>query len=178
MGGIARYKTASPNRELLYPKGLRKSADPPARDRIGEHPPSNQSPTSAFQGFCRNLPGKRNGPRGSRIGHHRLQSSRHTHSPWLQTHPLNPAASGFRNPRQLGTFTNSCAEPKIAPIFRQPRSAKVRSAKTSTMRSSSVRRGEMLGHVILFNETRLRRLVREYLGYNHADRIHQGSRSE
>ena len=29
----------------------------------------------------------------------------------MQTHPLNPAASGFRNPRQLGTFTNSCAEP-------------------------------------------------------------------
>jgi hypothetical protein len=111
-GGLARYKTASPNRELLCPRGLRKSADPPARYRIGEHPPSNQSPTSAFQGFCRNLPGKRNGPRGSRIGHHRLQSSRHTHRPWLQTHPLNPAASGFRNPRQLGAFTNSCAEPK------------------------------------------------------------------
>jgi len=110
-GGLARYKTASPNRELLRSKGLRKSADPPVRDRIGEHPPSNQSPTSASQGFCRSLPGKRNGLRGSRIGHHRLQSSRHTHGPWLKTHPPNPAASGFRNPRQLSTFTNSRAEP-------------------------------------------------------------------
>ena len=111
-GGLARCKTASPNRELLCPKGLRKSADLPVRDRIGEHPPSNQSLTSASQGFGRNLPGKRNGPRGSRIGHQCLQSSRHTHGPWLQTHPLNPAASGFRNPRQLSTFTNSCAEPE------------------------------------------------------------------
>ena len=110
-GGIARYKTASANRELLCPKGLRKSANPPVRDRNGEHPPSNQSLTAASQGFCRNLPGKRNGPRASQIGHHRLRSRRYTHGPWLQTHPLNPAASGFRNPRQLSTFTNSCAEP-------------------------------------------------------------------
>jgi hypothetical protein len=110
-GGLARYKTASPNRELLCPQGSRKSADPPVRDRIGEHPPSNQSLTSASQSFGHNLPGKRSGPRGFRIGYHRLQSSRHTHGQWLQTHPLNPAASGFRNPRQLITFTNSCAEP-------------------------------------------------------------------
>src|SRR6266478_1336817 len=82
---IARCKTASPNRELLCPKGLRKSAEPPVRDRIGEQPPSNQSLTSASQGFCRNLPGRRKGPRRSRIGLHRLQSSRHTHGPWLKT---------------------------------------------------------------------------------------------
>jgi hypothetical protein len=63
---------------------------------------------SASQGFCRDLP-------GSRIGHPHLQSSRHTHGPWLQTHPPNPAASGLRNPRQLSTFTNSCAEPIFDP---------------------------------------------------------------
>ena len=113
LGGLARYKTASPNRELVCPKGSRKSADPPVRVRIGEHPPSNQSLTSASQGFCRNLPGKRNGPRGSRIGHHRLRSSRYTHGPWSQTHPQNPEAPRFRNPRQLSTFTDSCAEPEI-----------------------------------------------------------------
>jgi hypothetical protein len=52
-GGLTRYKTASPNRKLLCPKGLRKAADPPVRDRIGEHPPSNQSLTSAPQGLGR-----------------------------------------------------------------------------------------------------------------------------
>ena len=82
------------------------------RDRIGQCSPSNQSLTSASQGSCRDLPGKRSGPRGSRIGHHRLRSSRHTRGPWSPTDPVNPETAGFRNPRQLSTFTDSCAEPK------------------------------------------------------------------
>jgi len=100
-----------PNRELVCRKGSRKSADLRDRARIGEHPPSNQSLRSASQGFCRNLPRKRNGPRRSRIGHHRLRSSRYTRSPRSQAHPPNPEAPGFRNPRQLSTFTDSRAEP-------------------------------------------------------------------
>jgi hypothetical protein len=55
-----------PNRELVCPNGSRKSADPQNRTRIREHPPSNQSLTSACQGFCRNLSRSRNGSRGSR----------------------------------------------------------------------------------------------------------------
>jgi len=35
-------------------------------------------------------------------------------------------------------------------------------------------RRELLDHVIVANEGHLRRLVREYLGYYHADRIHDG----
>ena len=35
-------------------------------------------------------------------------------------------------------------------------------------------RRELLDHVMVFNETHLRRLVREYLDYYHADRIHDG----
>jgi transposase InsO family protein len=35
-------------------------------------------------------------------------------------------------------------------------------------------RRELLDRVIVFNEAHLRRLVREYLGYYHADRIHDG----
>jgi transposase InsO family protein len=35
-------------------------------------------------------------------------------------------------------------------------------------------RRELLDHVIVVNEGHLRRLVREYLGYYHADRIHDG----
>jgi transposase InsO family protein len=35
-------------------------------------------------------------------------------------------------------------------------------------------RRELLDYVIVFNEAHLRRLVREYLGYYHADRIHDG----
>ncbi len=35
-------------------------------------------------------------------------------------------------------------------------------------------RRELLDHVIVFNESHLRRLVREYLGYYHADRTHDG----
>jgi putative transposase len=35
-------------------------------------------------------------------------------------------------------------------------------------------RRELLDHVIVFNEAHLRRLVREYLCYYHADRIHDG----
>ena len=35
-------------------------------------------------------------------------------------------------------------------------------------------RRELLDHVIVFNEAHLQRLVREYLGYYHADRIHDG----
>jgi len=35
-------------------------------------------------------------------------------------------------------------------------------------------RRELLDHVVVFNETHLRRLVREYLSYYHADRIHDG----
>jgi hypothetical protein len=106
-GGPARYKTASPDRELLCPKGLRKSADPPVRDRIGKHPPSNQSLTSASQGFCRNLAGKSKGQEG--LGSVTIASNQvaipTAHG--CKTHPLNPAVSGFRNPRQLSTFTNS-----------------------------------------------------------------------
>ncbi|HTV54061.1 MAG TPA: integrase [Terriglobia bacterium] len=33
-------------------------------------------------------------------------------------------------------------------------------------------RRELLDHVIVFNESHLRRLVREYLDYYHEDRIH------
>jgi hypothetical protein len=110
-GGPARYKTASPDRELLCPKGLRKSADPPVRDRIGKHPPSNQSLTSASQGFCRNLAGKSKGQEG--LGSVTIASNQvaipTAHG--CKTHPLNPAVSGFRNPRQLSTFTNSRTEP-------------------------------------------------------------------
>jgi len=35
-------------------------------------------------------------------------------------------------------------------------------------------RRELLDHVIVFNEAHLRRLVREYVGYYHADRTHDG----
>src|SRR5262249_39685542 len=35
-------------------------------------------------------------------------------------------------------------------------------------------RRELLDHVMVFNEAQLRRLVREYLGYYHADRTHDG----
>ncbi len=35
-------------------------------------------------------------------------------------------------------------------------------------------RRELLDHVIVFNEAHLRRLVREYLGYYHPDRTHDG----
>jgi len=35
-------------------------------------------------------------------------------------------------------------------------------------------RSELLDHVIVFNEAHLRRLVREYLCYSHADRIQDG----
>jgi len=35
-------------------------------------------------------------------------------------------------------------------------------------------RTELLDHVMVFNEAHLRRLVREYFGYYHADRIHDG----
>ncbi len=35
-------------------------------------------------------------------------------------------------------------------------------------------RRELLDHVIVVNEGHLRRLVREYLGYYHADRSHDG----
>jgi len=80
------------------------------RDRIGQRSPSNQSLTSASQGSCRDLPGKRSGPRGSRIGHHRLVFSRHTRGHDRPTHPVNPETAGFRNPRQLSTLTDSCAE--------------------------------------------------------------------
>ena len=54
-GELARYKAPSLNRELVCPNGSRKSADPQDRTRIREHPPSNQSLTSACQGFYRNL---------------------------------------------------------------------------------------------------------------------------
>ena len=54
-GELARYKALSLNRELVCPNKSRKSADPQHRTRIREHPPSNQSLTSACQGFCRNL---------------------------------------------------------------------------------------------------------------------------
>jgi hypothetical protein len=37
----------------------------------------------------------------------------------------------------------------------------------------SIRR-ECLGHVIVFNEQHLRRILREYLGYYHRDRTHIG----
>ena len=36
----------------------------------------------------------------------------------------------------------------------------------------------MLDHVIVVNEGHLRRLVREYLGYYHEDRIHDGLRKD
>jgi hypothetical protein len=102
--GLARYKTASPNRECVCPRGLRNSADPPARDRIGEHPPSNQSLPSASRDLCRNLPGKRNSPRGSWIGHLRLQSSLPTHRPWSQNHPLKPPSLWFQKPAPIEHF--------------------------------------------------------------------------
>jgi hypothetical protein len=50
-GELARYKAPSLNRELVCPNRSRKSADPQDRTRIREHPPSNQSLTSACQGF-------------------------------------------------------------------------------------------------------------------------------
>jgi hypothetical protein len=85
-GGLTRYKTASPNRKLLCPKGLRKAADPPVRDRIGEHPPSNQSLTSAPQGLGRTSQERGTAQEG--LGSVTITS--------------NPVAS---------TFTNSRAEP-------------------------------------------------------------------
>jgi hypothetical protein len=76
-----------------------------------EASPMESEPQVCLPGLLRNFLRQRNGPRGSRIGHHRLRSSRYTHSPWSQTHRLNPEARGFRNPRQLSTFTDSRAEP-------------------------------------------------------------------
>lgn len=48
-----------------------------------------------------------------------------------------------------------------------------RLAQSAVLRYACCRR-ELLDHVIVFNEAHLRRLVREYLGYYHADRIHDG----
>src|ERR1019366_1691335 len=49
-------------------------------------------------------PGKRNAPRRSRFGEHRLRSSRHTNSPWSQTYPLNPEAPWILKPTPIACF--------------------------------------------------------------------------
>ena len=103
-----------PQAAILF---VRRDRGSRVRDRIGQCSPSNHCLTSASQGSCCDLPGKRGGPRGSRIGHHRLVFSRHTRGHDRPTHPVNPETTGFRNPRQLSTFTDSCAEPNILSLL-------------------------------------------------------------
>jgi hypothetical protein len=57
-----------PNREPVCPKASGRPADPPVRDRIGGHPPVNQSLTSASELFRTTSPGKKNAPERSPFG--------------------------------------------------------------------------------------------------------------
>jgi hypothetical protein len=100
-----------------------------------------------------------------------------TGSPWIGQQ-FREAFPDDTAPRYLILDRDRKNEGEAAEVLRSLGRELIRAAYQSPWQNGVAERWvgscrrELLGHVIVFNETHLRRLVREYLGYYHKDRIH------
>ena len=108
-----------------------------------------------------------------------FNATEHPTGPWIGQQ-LREAFPDDTAPRYLILDRDRKYEGEATEVLRSLSSELIRTAYQSPWQNGVAERWvgscrrELLDHVIVVNEGRLRRLVREYLGYYHEDRIHDG----
>ncbi len=108
-----------------------------------------------------------------------FNATEHPTSPWI-VQQLREAFPEDTAPRYLILDRDRKYEGEAAEVLRSLSSELIRTPYQSPWQNGVAERWvgscrrELLDHVIVVNEGHLRRLVREYLGYYHADRSHDG----
>ena len=108
-----------------------------------------------------------------------FNATEHPTSRWI-VQQLREAFPEDTAPRYLILDRDRKYEGEVTEVLQSMSSELIRTSYRSPWQNGvaerwvGICRRELLDHVIVFNEAHLRRLVREYLGYYHADRIHDG----